>query len=79
VRERLARRHRVAELPEGRGLRPVHALARRARLPDPTFQASPGGFGVEFKVGPPMGIDPKSPQFQAAGRDCAKLTGFAGP
>ena len=48
-------------------------------FPDPTFQVGPGSFGVEFKVGPPMGIDTKSPQFQAAAQTCAKLTGFAGP
>ncbi len=48
-------------------------------FPDPRFQAGPGGVSVEFQVGPPMGIDPKTPQFQAAAQICKNLTGFAGP
>jgi len=49
------------------------------QFPDPVFKTSGGGIGVEFKVGPPMGIDTHSPQFQAAAQACEKLTGFTGP
>ncbi|MBV8527060.1 MAG: hypothetical protein JOZ75_01960 [Candidatus Dormibacteraeota bacterium] len=39
-----------------------------ANFPDPQFHSGPGGGGVELQV--PTGVDPQSPQFQAAQSAC---------
>jgi hypothetical protein len=44
-------------------------------FPDPTFQTGPGGgVGVGIRIGNNSGIDPNSPTFQAASKEC----GFGG-
>jgi hypothetical protein len=46
-------------------------------FPDPTFQSGPNG-GVGVRIGG-AGIDPNSPAFQAAAKDCGSIFGGAGP
>ncbi|MGO9906139.1 MAG: hypothetical protein ACLP4R_10250 [Solirubrobacteraceae bacterium] len=47
-------------------------------FPDPTFQSGPGGgVGVGIKIGNGSGIDPSSPAFQAAQKECGSI--FGGP
>lgn len=41
-----------------------------ANFPDPQFHSGPGGGGVNLQL--PAGIDPQSPQFQAAQSACQK-------
>jgi hypothetical protein len=43
-------------------------------FPDPVI----GNGRVEYQVGPPMGIDPYSPQFQSAQQLCQKLDPLPG-
>jgi hypothetical protein len=44
-------------------------------FPDPTFQTGPnGGVGIGIRIGNNSGIDPNSPAFQAASKEC----GFGG-
>ena len=44
-------------------------------FPDPTFKSGPGG-GLGIQVGGP-GLDPQSPAFQAAQKDCGSIFGAA--
>jgi hypothetical protein len=44
------------------------------KFPDPQF---PGGRGISIQIGPSTGIDPQSPQFQAAKKACQ--SDFPGP
>jgi hypothetical protein len=47
-------------------------------FPDPTFQSGPGGgVGVGIKIGNGSGIDPSSPAFQAAQKECGSIFGGA--
>jgi hypothetical protein len=47
-------------------------------FPDPTFQTGPnGGVGVGIRIGQNSGINPNSPQFQAAQKDCGSIFGGA--
>ena len=46
-------------------------------FPDPTFQNGPGG-GIGVRIGG-AGINPNSPAFQAAAKDCGSIFGGAGP
>jgi hypothetical protein len=79
---------RAVMMPAARALQIEHQALRYSacirthgfpQFPDPVFKTTGGGIDVEFSVGPPMGIDPRSPQFQAAAQACEKLTGFTGP
>jgi hypothetical protein len=45
-------------------------------FPDPTFQTGPnGGVGLGIRIGQNSGINPNSPQFQAAQKDCGSILG----
>jgi hypothetical protein len=47
-------------------------------FPDPTFQTGPGGgVGIGIRLSPGSGIDPSSPAFQAAQKECGSI--FGGP
>jgi len=47
-------------------------------FPDPTFQAGPnGGVAVGIRIGNNSGIDPNSPAFLAAQKDCGSIFGRA--
>jgi hypothetical protein len=46
-------------------------------FPDPTFQTGPDG-GVGVRLGG-AGIDPNSPAFQTAAKDCGSIFGGVGP
>ncbi|MBV8218137.1 MAG: hypothetical protein JO325_06725 [Solirubrobacterales bacterium] len=46
-------------------------------FPDPTFQNGPGG-GIGVRIGG-AGINPNSPAFEAAAKDCGSIFGGAGP
>jgi len=46
-------------------------------FPDPTFQTGPNG-GVGVRIGG-AGIDPSSPAFQAAAKDCGSIFGGLAP
>ncbi len=47
-------------------------------FPDPTFQPGPnGGVGAGIKISNSSGIDPSSPAFQAAQKQCGSI--FGGP
>jgi hypothetical protein len=49
-------------------------------FPDPTFQTGPGGgVGVGIRIGNNSGIDPNSPAFQTAQKECGSIFGGAGP
>jgi hypothetical protein len=41
-------------------------------FPDPQFNTSGGGFGIRIHGGAGSGLDPSSPQFQAAQKACGK-------
>ncbi len=78
-----------SKLPNGGHPPPLSASRRAAMLrfsqcmrdhglpnfPDPTFSAN-GGVGLRF--GPPSGLNPSSPVFQAAQKACSAVGGNAG-